>query len=325
MINVISWNMGYNIKDYYEQLLYSDPSKAAGIPIVHEEGEKEWEWTIKDQKTIKEYQAAQKAANSALLGMKPDAFLLQETGRLETRPFIKDLAAAKGYQVITCEGESGRLDSAIALSTARFSAIANHSQRLLAGEENRQVAIATAKDKVTGKTVAFVSAHLPGFNFLKDVDEKGIVQPPSDAPGKELCKQIAQKLNSIGPAQIRIIGADMNATPENAPQRFAELAKKGFTLYRTGKTTNAHTREGKKLQERELDYFFVAQEPRKLSPLEIVMEKISKAVRSIWNFIKLHLFGTPLKEMNSAQVLFSFKSQPPFSSDHLPIKINFTN
>lgn len=157
----------------------------------------------------------------------------------------------KHFTVVHVEESDGDVfDTALALSTERFTEITNHSFKV--SDSTTDVAVATATDLKTGERLAFVSADLPHTHF----------------------EEIMQKLSTLGSCAIQVIGADFQARPEDAPERFDAFSQRDFQLLRTNQFTERNfilTHTG-------------AQEPSEES--EGIYAYLAQLICSIWEAIK---------------------------------------
>lgn len=121
------------------------------------------------------------------------------------------------------------------------------------------VAVAVAVEKTTNKKIAFVSAHITGFN-LEEEDPAKLKEQASFGDG-DIARMIEKLKADCSDCETIIVGVDINATTEKYVDRFLLFIDAGFQLIRTGKPTSNMSRniQGKAaiLQERELDYVFI--------------------------------------------------------------------
>lgn len=280
--SVCTYNIGSRADDYLFLCTHLDPS----LKINSQKEETDF---------LDKYQTVQEQAAKLLTG-KAEVYCLQEV-KNEERPLIKSLIERK-FEIIHIEGEV--FDTAIALDKNRFKEITNHSidvsDNLYCGKD---VAIASATDILTGQRITFVSAHAPGFDFEK-VNEKVATD------GDSYCHEIVQKLSEIGNSTIKVIGADMNAHPENWNPRFNIFADQGFTVHRQNSATNVNPNDSVE-KTREIDFIF------------------TKASPSIWQKIKSIFVST-------FQFSATLKTENPLgwdanknASDHLPVFIEISS
>jgi hypothetical protein len=116
------------------------------------------------------------------------------------------------------------------------------------------VAIAAATDSISGKRIAFISAHVPGFDF----SAKNLTIEAAD--GDLFCKEIVKAVRSMKDCQLHILGSDMNCNPEIWKGRFEIFLEQGFQLWRTHAPTNVNSRD-ENVREREIDFLLVWKEP----------------------------------------------------------------
>lgn len=279
--SLCTYNIGSSVNDYYQLRKHLEPS----IKITGEAEEDAFR---------SQYAEVQKSTAS-LLTNKARAYCLQEVVD-EERPLIRSLKE-KNFEIVHSTQQPG-FDTAIALDKERFKDITNHSIEVQITQGfNKDAAIATATDVLSREKITFVSAHVPGFDFTKEVTVE------EASYGDIYCQAIAQKLAEIGSDTIQIIGADMNANPEKWNPRFQIFSKKGFKLHRTNSPTNVNSRDSRD-QMREIDFLF------------------TKTTTSIWQRIK-SLF------VSMRQVTISLKDENSIgwnvednASDHLPVFLN---
>jgi exonuclease III len=253
---------------------------------------------INDNQFEEKYVEIQKST-AQLLKNEAEIFCLQEVME-ENRPLVKALTE-KGFKIVHFKNEKG-FQTAIALSQDRFKDIVDHSFAVdIAKNFKRDVAIATATDKISGQKFTFVSAYVPGFEL-----EKIYFSPKDTNEGDLYCKEIVKKLSQIG--NHMIIGSDMNANPEKWMPRFEIFSENRFQLHRTNATTNVNPYSDK-LKQREIDFIFTK----------------TITIFSVWQKIKSLFFSTiqcnasinPIKPID-----FNVEHN---ASDHLPIfvKVDF--
>lgn len=159
-----------------------------------------------------------------------EVFCLQEVVS-EERPLIRSLNAAN-YTIVKLDSKGKNIDTALALSNERFKDIKNHSFTTANGE--RDVAMATAIDKVTGQRVLFVSHHAKGFD-LQNPNEDDVALADIDA------EEIGIKIEELG-CDITIVGADMNAPSDTTmSKQFKNLKNAGMEVHGTGVHTQIFT------------------------------------------------------------------------------------
>lgn len=228
---VCTYNIGSSVNDYFLHCKYHNPS----LNFTSEEEDKQFR---------AKYDATQ-VKTAQLLENQADVYCLQEVGNTN-RPMYTSLLN-KGFQFVRYDND--RFDTAIALNPKRFIDITNHSIDVqITKYFKKDVAIATAIDIQSGQRVAFVSAHVPGFNFMK-------IEQEEVADGDLYCRAITQKLSQIGPSTIQIIGADMNANPEKWNPRFQTFSQRGLKVLRTNDSTNVNPKDSQD-QKREIDFIF---------------------------------------------------------------------
>jgi len=197
------------------------------------------------------------------------------------------------------------MQSVIMLATHpyRFTNIVNHSIDVEFSGRKRDVAIASATDRLSGQRFTFVSAHVWGFNFTEEVTVNTAAQ------GDDTCDKVTLHLDSEIPrGTFEVIGADMNANPEKWNPRFEILTRKGLKTHRTGETTNVNPLDVSD-KEREIDFIFTRSNNRE---------------PSVWERIKSIFFSTIHWTPSIARV-DTFKWDPTeHCSDHLPVFVQFT-
>lgn len=232
--SVCSYNIGSSCNDYFQLCKFLKPSLA----FSSEEEEKDFRSS---------YAQAEESASKSLSEIDPDICCLQEVGD-RSRQLVQNLEK-NGFETIYFE-QGVCFDAAILLRKSRFQKIKNHSCNIAITKQfAKDVAIATAVDALTGKSITIISAHAPGFDLTKEVD------PSEASDGDVYCQQIATKLGQIGASSIEILGADLNANPEKWKHRFDVFSKKGFELLRTGSATNVNPRDPG-YEKREIDFIF---------------------------------------------------------------------
>lgn len=292
--SVCTYNMGSsfkgNPKDYYLLCKHLQPSLT---------------FTTTDQENDfrVQYDNAQRRT-SELLTNKAQVYCLQEVS-VETRPLIESLKT-KNFEIIHLGGIP-HFDTAIALDKNRFKNIINHSIDIPIPSSfnksrtfNKDVAIATATDTLTGERVTFVSAHVPGFDLTLP-----IITDKETSEGDFYCRAIVKKLSKIGKGTLHVIGSDMNANPEKWGPRFQVFSRQGFQLHRTNSSTNVNPTEPKE-QEREIDFIFTK------------TTSIWQKIKSI--FVSTVQFKTTIKNENS--IGWNEKDN---ASDHLPVFIDISH
>lgn len=251
-----SWNAGANKNDYLQ--LIPDGNSA----------EQNWSYlTNKDNPDAPALQASMEKARNAFLedtakdlAGAADVYALQEVNG-DDRPDITAFTSA-GFRIIRPPRKdpkyASKTDTAIAIHPKKFAEITDRSFN--------EIAVAVATEKSTGRKIAFISGHIPGFELESNPEH-------SEADiGDNLLKDAIAKLNkACADCDSVIFGADMNASPEIYNQRFELLEKAGFKLHRTHAPTSHMSRNIKnktpQLQDRELDYIFVRdQQPIKPKP-----------------------------------------------------------
>ena len=188
---VATYNMGANIYDYLALRGHTDGftpnAELANKPEYHSDYAKAEEAVAVN--------FTDNAYNSSF-----DVYCLQEVGS-EDRPLIKRLKSA--FTIVHLEGHEGAVfDTAIALKNRRFEAITNHSflaKTSNSGYTTSDLAVVTAIDKKTGEKVAFVSAHVPGFDFA----QKGPMVERDVISGNIYCQEIVKNSQNLVCAQFK--------------------------------------------------------------------------------------------------------------------------
>lgn len=223
------WNAGTNINDY----LYHYDKLSPDEPISEE---------IQNQYNTVSKLAPQTLAKTA------HVFTLQEVpsnDREDIQALINN-----NFQIIRPNNKEFT-DTAIAIDLQKFKDIENRSFTPKQGES---CAIAVATEKSSGKKIAFVSAHISGFNLEMPKEMMKSAAESDDNHLKKLLQHINQECSDC---HTVIIGADVNASPEIYRDRFDIFKQEGFKTHRTNSPTQRMPANKTKLTHRELDYFFV--------------------------------------------------------------------
>jgi len=278
--DVCSYNLGTKVDDY---LLLCKHNHPAGFKA-------------REQAFRGKYRSAQAETTRLLLASQASVYCLQEVSH-DNRPLITALKE-KNFEIIHFGGIKN-FDTAVALDKRRFKNITNHSiiTRINKHHE-KDIAIATATDSLTGQKVTFVSAHAPGFNFTQTINQT------TTQKGDDYCQKIAKKLSEIGQNTIQIIGSDMNANPEKWNPRFKIFSNQGFQTQRTNLATNVNPRDSHD-QEREIDFFFT----------KGIRMTLWQRIKSI--FVSTFHFNPRIKFDNTINF-----DETKNASDHLPIFMN---
>lgn len=278
--SICTYNVGSRVDDYFQLCKHLDSS----LSFKSKE---------EDDAFRSKYAVVQNRTTE-LLTNKAEVYCLQEVGD-EERPLIKSFKA-RNFEIIHLEGLPF-FDTAIALDKNRFQDITNHSIDVQVNEEfKKDVAIATATDILSGQRITFVSAHAPGFDFTKKVNENDA------AEGDFYCQAIVKKLSEIGNSTIQVLGADMNANPEKWNPRFQIFSNQGFQLDRKNSATNVNPKDLTD-QEREIDFIF------------------TKTISSIWQKTK-SIFVSTVQYKTAIKVEDSIGwNANDNASDHLPVFI----
>ncbi len=240
-LNVISYNMGTNIRDFAWECEYLKKKISD------------------DEIGQKMYKDVQDNTAKSLSG-RASVYLLQEVDR-EDRPLIDSLklAGCAIFHILNRPDAPEKtrswevFDCAIALKLDEFEAIENHSKTI----NGYDTAIVTATYKQTQERITFVSGHVPGLKL----DENEFFKADL-IDGDKYCQSMIDAIS--GDSVIHIIGADMNANPEVLKKikverewrhRFEKLADAHFLTCRTGKPTNV--KPDSDYCKRELDFIFV--------------------------------------------------------------------
>lgn len=243
----------------------------------------------------------------------PDVIFLQEVGK-KNRQFIEKLKT-KNYVLKHMEKESP--DGAIALNPNRFDINTTNNYSCVFfvkafiqstdkfESQDWDCAICVATDNVSGKRFAFVSGHIPGFDYSANGE---LLQKAANA-GNEYCQKLLKKLEEIKktekengtPVDSVIIGADVNGSPEKIPSRFEILKLGRVKVKRTNSPTNTHAMDATD-KEREIDFFMTE-------------KKLSTLAQKIKYFF---LGGEKIKVSAKTFKIFSFEKDKNMS-DHKPI------
>lgn len=223
------FNIG-GVKDYYIQHGFLKPDSK-----------------IKQEELLSKYEIAQENIAKILCSSNPhDVYFLQEVIHKD-RPLIRELIKTK-FTLFHKNTYNG-FDTVIALNGERFKDAQDFSIEVNVKQLKKEATIVVAKDLITEQSIAFVSAHAPGFDF-----ESSNLEQETQF-GDTYCQAIITKLNEIAKGCIQIIGVDMNANPEKWQKRFDIFLKEGFKLVRLNEATNLNP-QCKEVQ-REIDYVLV--------------------------------------------------------------------
>lgn len=258
----VTWNAGTGEEDYHH--LFRDQTNAVST-------ERPSFQTLKNSDLpddITMMQSINNVRNKLLeetakdLARMGDVFSLQEVPGNER----KDIQAFRqaGFEIIRTPSTAGsNTDTAIAINSKKFKDIENRSIILTSG---RDITVAVGIERATGKKIAFVSGHIPGFD-LSDPTKIG----DSDVGDVAVTEALKAINNKCKDCDSVLMGADMNAMPEkyrNAGvqnDRFTQFENAKFKILRTNEPTNSFARErdGRTatLQERELDYVLLQSNP----------------------------------------------------------------
>lgn len=292
---VCTYNVGRDIKDY-------------GRLLRHQEVQEEIDSKAKGEKyTDANYTAVQRSAATHLAN-NAAVLCLQEVFN-EDRPFIQTLKD-RGFQMIhfaRSDLPPGACGSALAIDTHRFRDIKNCSKEIELQDSNsrrtfkKDVAIATAVDRVTGQQVTFASAHAPGFDVNSRNDS-------IFKEGDDYCKEIADTLEGT----VQVVGADMNSnrTEMRSTERFDVFTRKGFKVQSSGKSTNVNPDDEIHTQ-REIDFTFT----------KLPHASLGTKIKSI--FCSTLMMSAENVKLEDG-IGFDAAKNP---SDHLPVftKISITN
>jgi endonuclease/exonuclease/phosphatase family metal-dependent hydrolase len=251
-----SWNAGSNTADY-TQLIRNRANASDEKPNFSEITSSD---NSDDKSMINSIHAVRNkllAETAKDLTRAADVYALQEVigdDRADIQVF-KD----KGFEIIRPSKNNplyaSETDTAIAINPFKFKNIENRSFT--------DFAVAVAKEKATGRKIAFISGHIPGFNLEEDQES---IKEQASIGDAHIINMIAKLKDICADCDSVMIGADMNASPKIYKKRFQLLTKAGFKLHRTHLPTNNMSRnfQGQTpvLQERELDYIFVKKSNR---------------------------------------------------------------
>lgn len=259
-----SWNAGTNNRDY--TLLFKDrddaPKESFNFTSISKPEDQQMVKSIAQVRKKLLEETAKDLVHAA------DVYALQEV-KSDDRPDIK-VFQKNGFQIYRPQSKKPKdpadtraSDTAIAINPAKFSNIKNKSFTTSGGLD---FAVVTCIEKSTGKKIAFVSGHIPGFN-LEEKDQS-IMRDGAETGDNEIRAVIDRIQDICADCDSVMFGADMNANPEIYNPRFQLLIDAGFEVHRTNSPTNNMERntfnpERKvHLKERELDYIFIKkQEP----------------------------------------------------------------
>jgi hypothetical protein len=284
-LNVVTYNMGANINDYQLLCKYHDGN------ANHEK-----------------YKASQQRTALFFRGLvqsgEADVILLQEV--YDNTVLLNDLQQ-QGFVVyrnnaFTRTGvRKPKDDCAILLNPNRFEV----QQVVRATIDELDAPVVVGKDKRTGYTFMFATAHVPGMD---------LINPVTTAAGAGFGDGYIQKLtpfmngisdrNSVA---IQIFGADMNSNPEKWQDRFAPLLESGFSIHRTGVPTEVNPDQPQYV-ERELDFQFSRVNSPSLTErlLGRRAPRLETETRALMDFQASH------------------DGIPGNASDHRPVKTKFT-
>lgn len=230
---ICTYNMGSNKSDY---------ARLFGC-LTNEQ--------IDNQEFTRKYELAQQKTADLLIEKNADVYCLQEV-RSANRPVIRMLLE-KNFSLIHIRTNKS-FDSALLLNNSRFEGIHNLSHRIhICNNFNKDVAMASAWDKLTNKKFLFISAHVPGFKFQEIIDSH------EARKGDIYCEKIIT-IASTNPFSTIIMGADMNANRKKWPPRFELFTKEKFQRIRTKQTTNINPYDDNEIdQKKEIDFIFIRQ------------------------------------------------------------------
>lgn len=296
--------MGSGVNDYFQACLYGNPSLTFGSSA--------------EEKAFREkYGAVEQITAERLLTSPPSLFFLHEVN-IEDRPLINALRK-KNFQIYHMNGE--HFDTAVALSEERYAVIKNVSLEI-AGTDGwkKDVAIVKATDRITGRRMAFVSTHTPGFSFDEMHDAKTKESKAQLArEGDHFSSQLIVTLSTMEDVDSIVIGSDMNAHPEVWRHRFRLFSKAGYRILRTRSPTNVN-RRGASEQLRELDFIFVKEIPsRKRGTLR---ERITSLFKNSYHLESA--MQPSIRPLHSAQGKNPFNPEIN-ASDHLPVFASLTS
>lgn len=240
MFRICSWNIGADLRDHNNLL------ETHGVNFE----ERDMGKSQKDLSKPADQAYEEAERNSARsLSSCADVFFLQE-GFTNDRPLLQTLKE-KNFSLYSDDlSTKPSKRCIIAISNEQFKNITlTPSDDLGKGLLNDRYVVITATHKQSDRRFAFVSGHITGFNLEGSEADKHDGAYIGDGD----CCRMIEILNSKNTPLLQIIGADMNTSPENWPNRFQYFTTQGFDLYRTGTPTNVFPKS--KQKERELDYF----------------------------------------------------------------------
>lgn len=251
-INFATWNAGADSRDYGQ--LFSDyennRTKSPSVTQLMKAYDEDANCLFETLASVRNRLLCESAHS---LTEEADVCALQEVYG-DNREDIKTLKEL-GFTIIrpSSQPSLSDTDTAIAIRTEKFIDIENRSYK-----EKSGFAIAVATEAQTRKKIAFVSAHIRGFDLeaVKQELEEGAA-----AGDRDISNLLNYLEGSCADCDTIFVGADMNAIPEIYQERFTLLENAGYELHRTGGATSLMSRNGMAetplLQQRELDYIFV--------------------------------------------------------------------
>lgn len=285
MIKICTYNLGSGMGDYFvlrrwlsEQIqsIVSPPPE-----FKSQSDERAFETGV--------YEKLEYSSGVFIAGCGFEVICLQEVGNVD-RPFMLELKKA-GYVFIYNLARHFP-DTVVAFQQTKLTLMQNYSI-LYNGFD---IAVALLLHRVSGKKIAIVSAHVPGFYFPDPI-------PDDVRLGNDYCEAILRHLNSIH-ADIQIIGIDMNTNQAALPplgfQRFKMFNLNHFAIIRSFEATNVNIRD-QIYPMREIDYILVRKKHKRFFGLTTGTASSHKLQKDL-----------------QAMRLFDFSDEHA-TSDHLPI------
>ena len=253
-----TFNVGSNHTDYLELYKHLNPDHIMSFGTkIEEDSMKQF------------YEKIEGTVGKTLVG-KADFYCIQEGGKKD-RPFLKAFdevlteSGEKRYTIVhyvdPSSGATG-FDAAVILDNERYTDVVNRS--FLVKKSNphngervtKDVAVVTAVDRITKQPVVIASIHTPGYDLsLSPVPEE------ESGYGVVFCEAVQEKLAELGKGRLQIVGADMNAKPEQEEMRFTAFTERSFTVLRSNASTDVNSWKspttGQVIPERELDFLLV--------------------------------------------------------------------
>jgi hypothetical protein len=182
-------------------------------------------------------------ANLLITKSKADVYCLQRCMGTQ-RPLITQLTR-NGFKIFYPQKDPDKdlLSSVIAINGSKFVDISQIP------DDSHSIVQATCAS--SGNRYTFVSAYIPDYDqthytfFFPYIPGHDLTQLISRSnlqgaiAGDTACTRLVSTLNDVANSTIQIIGANMNASPEQCTERFTILANAGFRDTRAGTATEA--------------------------------------------------------------------------------------